>query len=375
MGADHPMSWCKPYDGGRSWYTGMGHNQEAYSEPLFQQHVLGGIRWALGVAPGNCGGAAPTPTPRTTPTPTPTGGGSCGGANLALYRTATALSAIGASTAGVAFDGDAGTRWESVQGVDPQWLRVDLGRTQSLCRVVLNWEAAYASTYQIQVSNDGNVWTNIYSTTTSTGGLQILNVSGSGRYLRMNGTARGTGYGYSLWEMEAYGGTGATPTATPRAATPTATARAATPTATPRARATATPTTGAATLLSLGRPVTVSSTENAGTPGSAAVDGNLTGTRWSSAFSDPQWISVDLGSTRSVSRVVLTWEGAYGSAYQIQTSPDNTTWTTIDSTTTGNGATDDLTGLSGSGRYVRMYGTTRATGWGYSLWEIQVYGQ
>jgi glucose/arabinose dehydrogenase/type 1 glutamine amidotransferase len=365
MGADHPMSWCKPYDGGRSWYTGMGHNMEAYSEPQFRQHVLGGIRWALGAVSGNCGSAAPTPTPRTRPTPTPTGGGSCGGANLALFRTATASSQVGGNTAGVAFDGDAGTRWESTQGVDPQWLRVDLGSTQSLCRVVLNWEAAYASAYQIQTSNDGSSWSNIYTTTTSTGGLQILSVSGSGRYLRMNGTARGTGYGYSLWEMEAYSGVSATPTPTPRSA--------ATPTATTPPRAT--PTSGTATLLSQGRPVTVSSTENAGTPGSAAVDGNLTGTRWASAFSDPQWISVDLGQTRSISRVVLTWEAAYGTAYQIQTSPDNANWTTIFTTTTGNGATDDLTGLSGSGRYVRMYGTARATGWGYSLWEYQVYGQ
>src|SRR5258708_2079717 len=62
----------------------------------------------------------------------------------------------------------------------------------------------------------------------------------------------------------------------------------------------------AATLLSQGRPATTSSSENAGTPASAAVDGN-TGTRWSSAFSDPQWIQVDLGQTAAVSQVVLQW--------------------------------------------------------------------
>jgi len=71
--------------------------------------------------------------------------------------------------------------------------------------VVLNWEAAYASAFQIQTSNDGTTWTSIYSTTTGTGGTQTLNVTGSGRYVRMNGTQRATPYGYSLWEYQVYG--------------------------------------------------------------------------------------------------------------------------------------------------------------------------
>src|SRR4051812_31173151 len=65
----------------------------------------------------------------------------------------------------------------------------------------------------------------------------------------------------------------------------------------------------AVTLLSQGKPVTASSTENAGTPASAAVDGIAT-TRWSSAFTDPQWIQVDLGSPAAISQVVLNWESA-----------------------------------------------------------------
>src|SRR5712671_6801782 len=84
----------------------------------------------------------------------------------------------------------------------------------------------------------------------------------------------------------------------------------------------------AATLLSQGQPTTASSTENAGTPASAATDGN-TGTRWSSAFSDPQWLQVDLGSSATVSQVVLQWEAAYAAAFQIQVSGDAATWTSI----------------------------------------------
>ncbi|MCL2551986.1 MAG: discoidin domain-containing protein, partial [Actinomycetia bacterium] len=126
------------------------------------------------------------------------------------------------------------------------------------------------------------------------------------------------------------------------------------------------------TLLSQGKTATASSTENAGTPASAAVDGN-TGTRWSSAASDPQWLQVDLGATATVTSVTLNWETAYATAFKIQTSTDGTNWTDIYSTTTGTGGVQTLA-VNGSGRYVRMYGTTRATQYGYSLWEFQVYG-
>ena len=70
--------------------------------------------------------------------------------------------------------------------------------------------------------------------------------------------------------------------------------------------------------LSQGKTATASSTENPGPfPASAAVDGN-TGTRWSSAFSDPQWLRVDLGATATICQVVLNWEAAYARAFQIQ---------------------------------------------------------
>ncbi len=54
----------------------------------------------------------------------------------------------GANPASAAFDGNTGTRWASVFA-DPQWIQVDLGTAQSVCKVVLNWEAAYAKTFTI----------------------------------------------------------------------------------------------------------------------------------------------------------------------------------------------------------------------------------
>ncbi|MFF9065464.1 glycosyl hydrolase family 8 [Streptomyces sp. NPDC014891] len=106
---------------------------------------------------------------------------------------------------GLAVDGSTATRWASLEGVDPQWIRVDLGAVHTISRVKLNWEDAYGKTYRIQTSADGSTWSDVYSTTTGDGATDDLAVSGSGRYVRMYGTGRGTAYGYSLWEFEVYG--------------------------------------------------------------------------------------------------------------------------------------------------------------------------
>jgi len=268
------------------------------------------------------------------------GGGTCGTTNLALNKPATASSSENAGTpAASAVDGDAGTRWSSAFS-DPQWLQVDLGSSTAICKVVLQWETASGKAYQIQTSADGTNWTTIYSTTNGPGGTETLNVSGTGRYIRMYGTARSTAYGYSLWEFQVYGSGGGTTCGTAN--------------------------------LALNQPATASSAENVGTPAASAFDGNA-GTRWSSAFSDPQWVQVDLGATHALCKVNLQWETAYATAFQVQTSNDGTTWTPVYSTTTGTGGTQSLS-VSGSGRYVRMYGTARATQYGYSLWEFQVFG-
>ncbi|GAA2647876.1 discoidin domain-containing protein [Nonomuraea recticatena] len=133
--------------------------------------------------------------------------------------------------------------------------------------------------------------------------------------------------------------------------------------------------TAAESLLSQGKPATASSVEDATLGAASAFDGDLTTTRWASVEGhDPEWLQVDLGAVTPLTRVKLTWEAAYGKAYQIQASNDGAAWTTLYSTSSGDGGTDDLT-VSGSGRYVRMYGTARGTAYGYSLYEMQVYGE
>jgi hypothetical protein len=127
------------------------------------------------------------------------------GTNLALNQPAYASSVQGAGyPATAAVDNNWNSRWSSASS-DPQWLLVDLGATHTVNEVALYWESAYGKAFQIQTSNDAVNWTTIYSTTTGTGGIQTLPLSGSGRYVRLYGTARGTGYGYSLWEFQVFG--------------------------------------------------------------------------------------------------------------------------------------------------------------------------
>jgi hypothetical protein len=127
-------------------------------------------------------------------------------------------------------------------------------------------------------------------------------------------------------------------------------------------------------LISKDRPATASSVEDSTLTASRAVDGTSS-TRWASAEgSDPQWIRVDLGAGATVSKVRLSWEAAYAKAYQVQISSDGSTWTTLATETAGNGGTDEWSNLHGQGRYLRVYGTARGTSYGYSLFELEVYG-
>ncbi len=122
--------------------------------------------------------------------------------------------------------------------------------------------------------------------------------------------------------------------------------------------------------LALGKTATASS---ASQPASRATDGDGN-TRWESASSDNQQITVDLGSVQPIDRVRLSWENAYGKDFTIQVSSNNTTWTTV-ATVTANATTySDFTNLAASGRYVKMAGTARATTYGYSIYEFEVFG-
>src|SRR5258708_12427722 len=125
--------------------------------------------------------------------------------------------------------------------------------------------------------------------------------------------------------------------------------------------------------LALGKPAAASSLQSATFPASDAFDGDTTGTRWSSASSDPQTISVDMGSAFNLCGVTLFWEAALGKDFTIDISNDSISWTTV-ATVTGNVALKNVLSVTASGSDVRMVGLARGTGFGYSPYEFKVFG-
>jgi glucose/arabinose dehydrogenase len=268
--------------------------------------------------------------------------GTVSGTNLALNKPAFASTVLGGNVASRAVDGVANSRWES-QFADPQWVYVDLGASYNVNRVKIVWEAARARDYRVEISNDINNWgTPVKVVTGNTTNTNDWTVTGTGRYVRVYGTARATGYGYSIFELEVYGTSTGTNTNTD-------------------------------VNLALSKATFASSLENGDMPASGAVDGNPT-TRWSSLFADPQWIYVDLGASYSINRIKILWENAMASNYQIEVSNDINNWGTPVKVVTGNNTLENDWVVSATGRYVRVYGTTRASAFGYSIFELEVYG-
>jgi hypothetical protein len=103
-----------------------------------------------------------------------------------------------------------------------------------------------------------------------------------------------------------------------------------------------------------------------------AVDPD-TSTRWSSAYTNNQWIAVDLGAPRKFNEVELFWEVAYGSEYKIQATDNTNAWTDILHVTNGLGGDEIKTFPTVTNRFVRMYGIQRGTKWGFSLYDFGVY--
>jgi aryl-phospho-beta-D-glucosidase BglC (GH1 family) len=262
------------------------------------------------------------------------------GNNLALGKPVTVSSTETSALIGAnAVDGNSSTRWASTLAVDPQWITVDLGNNYLISQIKINWEAAYAKNFLVQISADNTNWITLQNIQNNTSlSNDFTGLGGTGRYVRIYGTARGTTYGYSIYELEVYG----TPVSAPN--------------------------------IALNKSVMVSSVEEPGFEGNYAVDGN-TSTRWSATmYADPQWITVDLSNNYNISQVKIIWEAAYAKDYLLQISTDNMNWTTLKTIQGNTLLSNDHTGLSATGRYVRMYGTARGSEYGYSIYELEVYG-
>jgi F5/8 type C domain len=292
----------------------------------------------------------------------------------ALVPVAAVSSGTSKQPASRAIDGKTTTRWES-EFSDPQWIYVDLGSAKTITEVKIDWQHAAAKDYRIDVSNDAVTWSAAVVTKTGLPPVDhriddLTGFSVSARYVRMFGTARATQFGYSIWELSLFDGTSCGGTGTGGAGGTGAAGTGAAGTG-----AAGSGSGGACASNSLTTSTTLVATATSGTP-SRAFDNNV-GTRWESAFSDPQSITVDLGAVKAVTRVRIDWQHAAAKDYRIDVSNDALTWSAV-VTKTGLPAVDhridDWTGFKVSARYVRMFGTARATQFGYSIWEMDVFG-
>jgi hypothetical protein len=260
-------------------------------------------------------------------------------------------------------DGNKNTRWSS-EHYDPQSLIFDLGSPQEIKRIDLLWEAAYSKSYKIEVSDDKMKWQEVYKIEDGNGGKDLIPfpVIQKGRYLRIMMLERGTEWGNSLYEFSVYGFVPEGEKAAPEGP-------------------------AEETVVELEKPIRAVSAsassaqkpnpdKNESFEAKNAVDGDLK-TRWSSEFKDPQWISVDLGSVKRIDSIALMWENAYARAYSVEISQDAAEWKEIYSTASEKGGKVNIIPESPqSARYIKVNCKERdKKEWGYSLWEIEVFGE
>jgi CxxC motif-containing protein (DUF1111 family) len=118
--------------------------------------------------------------------------------------------------------------------------------------------------------------------------------------------------------------------------------------------------------------VSASNSERGDLGPQAAVDGDP-GTRWSSGFTDNEHLQLDFGAPVLINRVSIDWENARATEYVLEVSNDERSWTVIKHVTDSQGGSENLTGLNSEGRFLRMRGIKRNTGYGYSIFEIKAY--
>ena len=130
------------------------------------------------------------------------------GADPALLTPVAAVSSSDENetlVAANAIDGNGATRWASRDAL-PQWIYVDYGSTRTFTSLQIDWEVAYDSAFNIDVSADAASWTTVVTGAAGVGSATSTHAfAATGRYLRIYATARGTAYADSIYEIRAYG--------------------------------------------------------------------------------------------------------------------------------------------------------------------------
>lgn len=334
-----------------------------------------------------------------------------------------------------AIDGDVSTRWEStVNGDEHQWLEIDLGKSYRVGSAAIVWEAAYAKEYRVQISQDRQVWTELYYTDASDGGTDdiVLDTVGQGRYLRLDCLTRGhaSWKAYSVYEFRAYGAAGAAdyhpaegidivsdttvlsengqvlPLSAafwPKNTSMDTVVWSVTDVDGHPTDAAVIDYTGRLTAVKNGMVrVTATAVDGSGCQGSRlftivgqsagniaqgktasaqyalmspnlAVDGDMS-TRYGGKYGeDDQWFQVDLGEKQPINRVTIRWENAYASAYELLVSDNGADWRPVYTTTAGTGGVENRDFDTVQTRYVRLHSIKAATSYGISIWEFEAY--
>ena len=292
--------------------------------------------------------------------------------NFALNATVTTSTNEGADLKGEkAVDGDMNTRWSS-QFINNQWIKLDFGKTVKIGSIQLFWEAAYASQYTIEWSNDDQEWHQAVTWNCSNYMEETSHMfyNRPVRYIRITCTKRGTAYGVSLFEIKALGYEEAEPTTVaPTTEEPTTVA----------------PTTAEPEYetimvdssfmdISDDATVTASSVEGPEYAASNVLDKDKN-TRWSSAFRDGEYITFDFGEVCRIASVTIDWEAAYAQEYSFDVSVDGENWTNI----TTSGSIVNMQSMHKyynmpSARYLKITGVRRATPYGISMYDVRVIG-
>jgi len=172
-----------------------------YGYSIFEIQAFTGADSAPAPAPSPAPAPAPSPAPAPAPTPAPPVDLSKPGVPVKpVTATSSALENAG-MPAMLAIDGNTGTRWSSAQE-DGAWIQFDFGQKTQVGALTLQWENAYGKEYALQTSDDGRTWTQLRYQGSGKGGTeQYINLGMNARYLRLQGVARGTQYGYSLLEV------------------------------------------------------------------------------------------------------------------------------------------------------------------------------
>ncbi|CDB14091.1 f5/8 type C domain protein [Eubacterium sp. CAG:192] len=311
---------------------------------------------------------------------------------LSTNRPAYSSSANGGDVASFATDGKYSTQWGAAANKADQWLDVDLGGKADISKVVIDWQndASYGVAYQVLVSDDEINWKKVYETTTgndgdkknamnkegtavdysyyedvlSTGSADKKLTQSTGRYVRVlinysksqsYSDDKKSGWGASIREIEVYG------IGDENCVQPVSDAA----------------------NIALNKEVKVTSYAqpwwaSKALDGSNAVDGDyesywLSQSQDSVKDSSNQALTVDLKDKHTIGRVKVQWQTEYGKDYDVMVSTDGNNWTTVKEMRDQDGSDDTISFTPVSARYVKIQGIKRGTGYGYSLYSMEVF--